>query len=208
MQRSVFGAWVLVLAVAAGAQSAELFVGSGVGDFVDLQAALAAASAGSTITIRGGYSTPGADVSIPNLTIRGEFNHNINANNPSNLYQLNPARGLESVVTGPISLPTLSGANPDGTKILGLFFDIPSVASAVSAVNFVPGGNDGRAVQNVVVSNNRFRATSPDVLSWVGSGGNSNYVPHNWADGILVENNRMGDMFVPATNAILSQGTA
>ncbi len=200
--------WKLTCMAAVGAisfaQAAELFVGSGGGEYANLAAALTAASAGDTITIRAGYSTPGAAVTKPNLTIRGENYHSTNANNPSDLYQLNPSRTdlNESVVTSPITLQTQSGGNPDGTQILGLFFNISSGSG--SAVNFNATG--GRAVQDVVVSNNRFRATTTGINAWVGAGGSVHSGSYGWADGILIENNRMGDLFLNNASALFPTG--
>jgi len=195
--------WVAIMVTGGPGWAAELFVGPGE-DYATLQAAVDAAAPGDTITIRGGYTTAGATVNIPNLTIRGQHYHDTNANNPDDLYELNPARidAKESVVTSPITLRTQGGGNPDGTRIIGLFFNITSGGG--SAVNFNATG--GRAVTNVIIRNNRFRATTTSIGSWVGSGQNVHSGSYGWADGIVIAGNRMGDLFISNGSAMFPTG--
>lgn len=190
------------LLAGASATAATLYVGSGGGDYANLAAAVTAASAGDTITIRGGYSTPGASVTKSNLTIRAENNWSTGANNPADMTQVNPARGAESTVTSPISLPYSTGGNASGTKIQGLYFNLASGSG--SAIHFPDYGTGTTRVTDITVSNNRFRdQTASAINGWVGIGGS--LVP--FADRVLVENNRMGTIMMNNATAVFVEGS-
>lgn len=186
--------WVGLLLISGLAGSAklvlgaELFVGSSGGDYTDLATAVAAASAGDTITVRGGYSTLGAIINKP-LTIRAELNWNKHGYDPSDMTALNPARGAESTITSPLQLKYSPSSS--GTKILGVFFDIPaSYASGGSVIHF-PDSGSGR-VTDIIVRNCRLKCLSTSINGFMGTGGGFN----SYANRVLIENNRFGTLML------------
>ena len=190
--------WVAIMLVGGRVLAAELFVGADA-DYATLQAAVDAAAPGDTITIRGGYATPGALVDR-SLTIRGEFNWQVPANDPAAMTQPNPARGAESVVTSPIRLRYAPSAS--GTRLLGLFLDLDSPTGGASSAIHFPDHNSGR-VTDITIRNNRFRCTGTTAVNgWIGIGGG--FMPY--ADRVLVADNRMGTIIRDNTSAIFVQG--
>lgn len=166
MKRRMFSEfWLVLLSVTTMARGGDLFVdstGTG-GAYTTIQAAFSAATAGATIWVRSGQTFGGATLTWTSakngVKLYGGWNGNTNmpysknakisANDPTNLYNANPARDAETVFNGPNTFVAIGTASAvDGVTIRG--FSLQNTAG--TTIDFLNGSVAYR--RNIDISNN------------------------------------------------------